>query len=387
MSEENAFGKLVLAARTQRGWTQEEVAEKWGHTREYVSQVERGIRKLEKWEEVERLAEILEITSARLDAIGKSLPKHKSVAQSPSEADDVLFQALLEPSLATVKLSWLIWYSENNNLIVSSLDDWIEKLNNATTQYRGQFLRSAQQILAYAYEMKGKILFDRLHYDAAMGHFSTMLTLGEEVGDHDIMTLAMTYQGDILRKRGLYETAVRRLEAAKPSADQACLCVKGIRWVVLARGHAPYGQEERFKEAINNALELVRETPEDLNALCNQFNLVEVLQEQAQGYSMLWKPEKALEIYKQTDLMRPVRSLRDLGSYSIIKAQAHAYSGNIEDGVTLALRGLDLANQYHSKRHVSRVQIMYDRLNVTSMSTHPRLRDLKEALYKAQRTL
>src|SRR5450759_230639 len=207
LEDKKAFSRLVLAARRQRGWTQEQVAKKWGHTREYVSQVERGVRKLAKWEEVESLARVLEIPSERLDAIGKSLPERQTEARTPSEADDVLFQALLEPSAATVKLSWLIWYSENNKIIVSNLDTWIAKLTDATTKYRGTFLRPAQQVLAYALEMKGKILFDRLQYAAAMGQFSDMLVLGEELGDPDIITLAMIYQGDILRKRGIYETA------------------------------------------------------------------------------------------------------------------------------------------------------------------------------------
>jgi transcriptional regulator with XRE-family HTH domain len=42
----NEFGKLVKAYRKQRGWTQGELAEKWGYTREYVSHIEAGRRKL-----------------------------------------------------------------------------------------------------------------------------------------------------------------------------------------------------------------------------------------------------------------------------------------------------------------------------------------------------
>jgi tetratricopeptide (TPR) repeat protein len=160
-----------------------------------------------------------------------------------------------------------------------------------------------------------------------------------------------------------------------------------MRWNILARAHAAYGKESLFLEAIDKAQEAVEQTEQDLNALCNQFNPVAVLQERALGYSMLWQPDKALEIYKQTDKLRPFRPLRDLGSYTIVKAQAHAYGGNLEDGITYALRGLELAKQYHSKRHISRVQIMYDRLNMTPFRTHPRMPDLKEALYNAQKTV
>jgi hypothetical protein len=108
--------------------------------------------------------------------------------------------------------------------------------------------------------------------------------------------------------------------------------------------------------------------------------LVEVLQERGQGYTMLWQPEKALAIYSQTDEPKPFRPVREMGSYTIIKAQAHAYSGDAEKGVDLAIEGINLAKMYRSKRHISRVQVMYDRLNVTPIGKHSRMKDLKEAL-------
>ncbi|HEY0756939.1 MAG TPA: helix-turn-helix domain-containing protein [Ktedonobacteraceae bacterium] len=40
MLNRNEFGELVRAYRKQRGWTQQQLAERWEHTQEYVSQVE-----------------------------------------------------------------------------------------------------------------------------------------------------------------------------------------------------------------------------------------------------------------------------------------------------------------------------------------------------------
>ena len=61
MLKKNEFGGLVKAYRQQRGWTQEELAERWGHARAYVSQIERGQRKLSSTAQVVRLADILDI--------------------------------------------------------------------------------------------------------------------------------------------------------------------------------------------------------------------------------------------------------------------------------------------------------------------------------------
>src|SRR5579859_5540429 len=85
--ETNAFGKLVKSFREQRGWSQGELAERWGHTREYVSLVERGKRKLDKHQQIHRLADILEIPTEQLDAIGKGIPQRQSRADKPADAD------------------------------------------------------------------------------------------------------------------------------------------------------------------------------------------------------------------------------------------------------------------------------------------------------------
>src|SRR5579859_7044027 len=70
----DTFGKLVRSYRKERGWSQEELANRWGFTREYVSQIESGKRKLQHADQVGRLADILEIPTERLEAIGRDVP-------------------------------------------------------------------------------------------------------------------------------------------------------------------------------------------------------------------------------------------------------------------------------------------------------------------------
>jgi len=377
----NAFGKLVREYREQMGLSQEEVAERWGYTREYVSLIERGKRKLDQIEQVYRLADILQIPHARLDEIGKGIPQRKIEPQHPSEGDDALFQALLDPAQATVKLSRLVWHTDNETIgIAERLHTLNDRLEDALTKYRGRFVKPTQQLMAYAHEMLGEMAFDQLSFSEAYGHFQEMFDLGEELADNDILALAMARQADLLRKKGRYEAAFRRLQAAEPYASNASKYIQGFRWKILARAYSTHGDSEGFQRAIDNAQEIVESTSATLDTVSHQFDLVQVLQERAQGYTMLWQPEKALDIYQQTDVLRPFRPLRDQGSYSIIKAQAFAYAGDLEDGVEYAIKGIELARAYHSKRHVSRIQGMYDRLSVTPMGKSPRLRELREVL-------
>jgi transcriptional regulator with XRE-family HTH domain len=382
----NAFGQLVKSFREQRGWSQGELAAKWGHTREYVSLIERGQRKLDKLEQINRLADILGIPSERLDAIGKGVPERRTSAKQLAEADDILLQTLLEPSLATTKLSWLLYLADGKNTpVAENLANLIMRLEDALTKHHGQFLKPAQRVLAYAQEMQGKIAFDQLRYTDANGHFQEMLDLGEELGDLNITSSAQIHRADILRKRGRYETATRMLGALRPTVEQVEDYVRGVYYQILARAHSQYGYENLFLEAIDNAEEIARNLKETIDTQYNQFNLVEVLQERAQGFTMLWQPEQALAIYTQTDELKLFRPVRAMGSYVIIKAQAHAYSGNMETGIALALEGIELARGYGSQRHISRVQGMYDRLSVTPLGKHPQMKVLKEILQNEQR--
>lgn len=377
----NAFGKLVRSFREQRGWSQGDLAQRWGHTREYVSLIERGKRKVDKQEQINHLADILEIPGEQLDAIGKGIPQRRVNAEKPGDADDILLQTLLEPSLATVKLSWLLWLADGENIpIAENLANLIARLDDALTKHRGQFLRPAQKVLAYAHEMRGKIAFDQLRYIDAMGHFQEMFDLGEELGDANIIALAQIHRADLLRKRGRYEVSIKLLNSLQPIVKRADAYVQGVRWQILARAQAAQGYTDLFLEAIDHAEDIATTLKETIDTQYNQFNLVEVLQEKGQGYTMLWQPEKALRIYLQTDKLKPFRPVREMGSYTIIKAQAHAYSGDIETGVNLALQGIELARGYRSERHMSRVQGMYDRLNVIPLGKHARMKDLREAL-------
>ncbi|MGH2481553.1 MAG: hypothetical protein ACRDHW_18015, partial [Ktedonobacteraceae bacterium] len=161
--------------------------------------------------------------------------ERKIYVQGPSQADDALLQMLLSPGRDMVKLSWMVWFADKHPTIEANLHDLVVNLDSALTIHRGQFIKPAQQLLAYTHQMLGKIAFDRLDYAAASGHFSEMIALGEELNDADIIAASMIHQGDILRKRGRFESAFRLFTAAQPFADVAAPGVQGMRYQIMAR--------------------------------------------------------------------------------------------------------------------------------------------------------
>ena len=117
----NEFGNLVRAYRKQRGWTQEELAERWWYTRAYVSQIEAGRRRLDSTSQVVRLADILDIPQEKLEAIGRGIPVRKIQAQTPAQADNKILQMLLAPGRDMARLSYLAWVADQQPVIESNL--------------------------------------------------------------------------------------------------------------------------------------------------------------------------------------------------------------------------------------------------------------------------
>ncbi|MBV9021623.1 MAG: helix-turn-helix domain-containing protein [Ktedonobacteraceae bacterium] len=387
MLNTNAFGQLVKSYREQRSWMQEELAARWGHAREYVSQIERGKRKLDSMTQVVRLADILDIPQEKLEEIGRGIPKRKIAVEKPEQADSAILQMLLAPGRDMVQLSYMLWIADQAPIFEEKLQELTITLDQALTSYHGEFLKPAQQLLAYTHQMRGRIAFDRLDFAAASGYFSEMVDLGQELNDSDIITMAMVYQGSLLRKRGRFETALRCFDAAKPYVNVSADAIRGIYQVNLSTVYADSGQEKLFLHAIDAALEIAKEMKDSITGLANDFSLDAVLWAQAGGFSELWKPQEALKVYEQTDKLRPFRPLRELGAYTIDKGEAYLRLGNLDQGIELSLKGIQLASEYQSKRHLGWVEKTYNRLRVLPIGKGKRLDTLRDALIEAKSKL
>ncbi len=384
MLNENTFGQLVRSYREQRGWSQEELAEMWGHTRAYISQIERGKRKLDSMTQVMRLADILDIPQEKLEEIGRGIPTRKIEAQKPEQADSAILQMLLAPGRDMVQLSYMLWVADQAPILEEKLQELTITLDQAVISYHGEFLKPAQQLLAYTHQMRGRIAFDRLDFATAAGHFSEMIDLGNELNDPDIITTGMVYQGSLLRKRGRFETSIRCFAAAKPYADISSEATRGIYHINFSTVYADNGQESPFLKEVDTALEIAREMKESITGLANDFSLDDVLWAQAGGFSELWKPEEALKVYERTDKLRPFRPLRELGAYTIDKGEAYLKLGDLDQGIALSLKGIELATEYQSKRHLGWVEKTYNRLRVLPIGKEKRLDTLHDALVEAK---
>ncbi|MBE3565842.1 MAG: helix-turn-helix domain-containing protein [Thermogemmatispora sp.] len=387
MLPKNTFGHLIRTYRRLRGWSQADLAQRWGYSREYVSQIERGKRKLDSLQQVLRLADLLDIPQDQLDAIGRGIPRRSIQIQRPEQADSAILQMLLAPSRDMVQLSYLLWIADQAPSLQDKLHDLVSQLDQALISYHGDLLKPAQQLLAYAHQMLGRMAVDRLDLAAAAGHFSEAIALGEELRDPDLLTIGMVYQGSLLRKRGRFETAIRCFEAARQHLGSTSPATQGMYYVHLSTVYADSGQETPFLRCIEQALDLASSQQDSLAGLVNDFSLDDVLWAKAGGFSELWKPAEALKVYEQTDKLRPFRPLREQGAYLIDKGEAYLRLGELDEGISLSLKGIELATSYQSRRQLGWVEKTYQRLRVLPIGKDKRLDTLKDALSEARRKL
>jgi tetratricopeptide (TPR) repeat protein len=332
-----------------------------------------------------RLADILDIPSEKLEAIGRGIPTRKIDAQEPQQADNAILQMLLAPGRDMVRVSYMMWVANQHPLFEEKLRELTFGLNQALSIYHGEFRKPAQQLLAYTHQMRGRIALDRLDFAVASGHYSEMIDLGHELNDADIITTGMTYRGSLLRKRGLFDTALRSFEATEPYAKVASPSTQGLYYINISTLQSDAGHEKEFLQAIDSALELTKETGASIDSLANEVTLEDILRAKAGGLLELWKPEEAIEIFNQTDRLRTFRPLREQGMYTIYKGEAHLRMGDLDQGVKFSLKGLQLASEYRSRRHVGWVERAYNRLPVDTIGKDKRLTTLREAIAEAQR--
>jgi hypothetical protein len=87
---------------------------------------------------------------------------------------------------------------------------------------------------------------------------------------------------------------------------------------------------------------------------------------------------------KETDRLRSFRPLRDQGAYIINKAQAYLQLEDLDQGIALSLKGIQLASEYQSKRHIGWIEKSYNRLRVLPIGKDKRLNTLGDALRETQ---
>jgi transcriptional regulator with XRE-family HTH domain len=346
----------LAARRRAAGLSQERLAQRLHVDRTTVGRWEQGTSTPQPWHR-RPLAEALKVTLDMLDGLLATGSEPPAEWWQDGDMDRRTFLAGFGGSLTAALLQ---------------LEDAV------LTTPRDEQRQSVLRLLAHAHHAAGESAFDRLELQAAVDQFHQAHEIGVELGDSDTIAGAQIQLGDVARRRRQYGRALRVLDAAERQAATASVLTQVRGHQARARAFAELSDRARFERAIGRADELVATIPvEHQRAPAHSAQGLRL--ERGQGLTLLGRPAAALAIYDEIS-PSTFGTDREQGSFLIIHAQALAHAGHRREGVSVAVRGLELARGYGSARHVSRVQRMYDRLARTWPRSEPALVDLRDAL-------
>ncbi len=196
--------------------------------------------------------------------------------------------------------------------------------------------------------------------DQAIYYYKQMEYLARLLQDGPLTNTALTYLGDMYRRKGDLFRALSYLEAAQ-SVPEAGTAALGNNLQLLARSYLRLERLQEFDTAIKHSEDLAHELVE--SSPSTQYHLTHVYEEYAKSYVALGKTQMALDYLELAEKHSPkTKSVEML--LKVARAEALIYSGDIRSGESLAVEAAiytrahghyrRLERIYNLKRHISR---------------------------------
>jgi tetratricopeptide (TPR) repeat protein len=302
--------------------------------------------------ELRRVADILQIKPEKLGIT--------PILYSPLTPEDIA---------QTIQTAWKLTraakYHEANRLV--------DKLSSAIAGFTQTDDTAHLRTLANAHHIAGYVKGQVSHMNevnAAIFHYHEMEQIARMLGDHNLINIALTYQGDMLQRRGNVAEAITYLEAARDTTPNADNAARGNGIQLLGRAYFKAHRLEDFERAIKDSEEMALALEEGLSGktIKGQFNAGTVYEEYGRSLGLLGQTtqamdylDKAEEAFKTT-WTHQRRDLLLTSSRAIVLV----HGGEIREGVNKAIECIELVKKSGNMRMMDRIyglQQYIDRLS------------------------
>lgn len=379
-----AFGRRVAFYRKKRGYSQRELAGMIDRSETWLSQVERGVRKIDRMSVLERLAEALDVPLAELApeqnvvAASSETPQAAatlSLALSSSEA----LRAVLSESVLPVDLARLdarsarAWdfahgsqYQELSDLLVDLLPD----LERAERHTDPEDHRRASVAKARAYHAAAAVLSKLGETAAAWVALDRAIRAAEDAGDPLLMAEGAFRLSIVFQTARRFDLAIRAASSAAQAitslvdqGDAPAVAMHGALHLQLAVAAARRSDADPAYAYLETARQAGERLGEERNDYNTEFGPTNVRLHEVAVAVELGDAGRALRVAGQVDAARlsPERQARLL----IDVAQAHAQLRQSEAVVAALREAMRIAPE--------------------QIETHSRVRDLVADLLRGDR--
>ncbi|WP_399559248.1 helix-turn-helix domain-containing protein (plasmid) [Streptomyces sp. NBC_00873] len=363
---DRAFGKRVAELRKERGMTQQQLAALLnGRTPSWMSQVERGIQPVRRFDLLQELADALGVSTQALDP-GAPIPAPSTatvhvvsndldgarlviaghpalVALLGNDTEQPDLQSLAQQVEEIWNLTHQGQYSEISDMVTALIPALERAVRTAAAEDRPQayaLLARAYQALAAAFARQGDARASWVSADRAV-------TAGEMSGDLFLvfagiyrMVHAFVRIGSMAEAEHAVRGAIGAL-AERPDLPPEGLSVLGSLHLAKALVHARCGQRSEAKVEIDKARQVAGRLGEDRNDYNLEFGPTNVAVQAVSTAVDLGDAGEALDIGQSinAEALSPERRgrlLMDLG-------RAHAQRRHMADAVGCLLRAEEIS--------------------------------------------
>ena len=329
-------GQFLKNYRNAHKLTQEQLAAELSIEPRALRGYENGERQLNNVNELRRIAEILDIEPELL-----GIAPLIYVPKTAEEIDAIVGRAwslLDEPRVI-----------EARNLV----EKLVRNASREITTEDPALLKA----LAHAHHAAGYItgLGTKSKEIALPTHYYHELEdIARIIADDTLLSIALTYQGDMLRRSGDITNAIIYLEAARDTAPRADKSARGNALQLLGRTYLLARDKPGFERAMGEAEELAYQLDPQADSTRGQYNPAAVYEEYGKSYGILGQPQKALDFLDRAEKARPkIRFWETL--LDIARAEILIYNGQVDEGLPLALRAAETSQRQGHRRRLERI--------------------------------
>lgn len=405
MSERPEIGEQIAFHRRRLGMSQVEFAAHVGRSESWVSQIERGVRPIDRLSVLQKVADALGVSVTELR--GPSEPEVSGGEERPEAYEQLRLVLTGHPAISMLlgedvpgvddqrmeelrrlhASAWPLVHEARYDELTALLAELIPTMERATRTAASEEMQGdARRLLADTYQMAAAMLAKTSETDAAWVAADRAAFVAEQVEDPLLVAAGMFRMAHVFvslrhlsQARHVGESATCALEsiASGKNADPRALSIYGAFQLVLAVIAARENERGEARERLAKAREVAGWVGEDRDDFGTEFGPTNVALHDVSIAVELGDAGTALELAADVDTStlspeRQARFLIDLARAQAMRRQIGEAYRSLEQAERLApeqTRGLKTA------REVAR-----ELVQLAGTRARPELRDLAERL-------
>lgn len=352
------FAQALKNYRNKYGITQEQLADDLNVDVRTLRRWENQETILKDKEELRRLASNLGIEAERVGVANESITD-----QQASETLEYIWK------LVNSGRAW-----EARTIAERLVSDLQGKACNTGKEEPIYRLTQAHHAAAYTRAMNTRI--SEIRYPLASYH--DMEETARIINNPILLTIALTYEGDMYNRTGKIDRGIPFLEAALKTVPSDDIAAKGNALQLLGRAHLKAGNVAEFERAMKESEELAaRLTGKEITR--GQYGLISVYEEYGKSYALMGEMQKSLD-YIQRAYDRGVPDIHWSMVLKTARVIALIRGGELQEGTDLALECIEECRKYGTIRLLERVYGVYNYLQSLKKQVDRYSDTLREAL-------